>query len=91
MAFPFSVFAALTSGLGSGMIEVTVVSLETDEQIYVRGGRVEFPDRLAVVNIHFRVSEIRFPSPGPYELALSIDGEPIAQRRLEVYTERGQP
>jgi hypothetical protein len=95
-AFPsepasFSAFASLTNSSGSGIIELTAVRLETDEQIYIQRGPVSFPHRLAVVNVHFRVTRIRFPSPGIYAFMLAIDGEIIAQRRIEVHHREGAP
>ena len=87
----FSVFASLMDGSGSGIIELVAVRLETDEQVYSQRGQVMFPHRLAVVNVHFRVSKIRFPSPGLYAFMLFIDGELIAQRRVEVYQREGSP
>jgi hypothetical protein len=81
----FSAFVPLTDGSGTGTIELVAVRLETEEQIYSQQGEVTFPHRFAVINAHFRVSKIRFPAPGSYSFILVVDGDLIAQRRVEVY------
>ena len=81
----FSAFVPLTGSSGTGKIELVAVRLDTLEQIYSQQGEVSFPDRLAVVHAHFRVSKIRFPTPGFYTFMLLVDGDLIAQRRIEVY------
>jgi uncharacterized protein DUF6941 len=93
-AFPsepvaFSVFVPLTDGSGTGTIELVAVRLDTNDQIYAQRGEVVFPHRLAVVNVHFRVSKIRFPAPGSYAFMLLVDSDLIAQRRVEVYQREG--
>ena len=85
----FSAFAPLSDGSGTGTIELVAVRLETDEQIYMQRGEVTFPHRFAVVNAHFRVSKLRFPAPGSYAFMLLVDGDLIAQRRVEVYRREG--
>ena len=87
----FSVFVPLTEGSGTGTIELVAVRLETDDQIYAQRGEVHFPHRFAVVNAHFRVSKIRFPAPGSYAFMLLIDGDLIAQRRVDIYQQGGTP
>jgi hypothetical protein len=85
----FSAFAPLMDGSGTGTIELVAVRLETDDQIYSQQGEVTFPHRFAIVNAHFRVSKIQFPAAGPYSFILLVDGELIAQRRVEVYQREG--
>jgi hypothetical protein len=85
----FSVFIPLVGGSGTGTIVLAAVRLETEEQIYSQQGEVRFPDRFAVINVHFRVSKIRFPAPGSYAFMLLVDSDLIAQRRVEVYQPEG--
>jgi hypothetical protein len=71
--------------MGDGDLELAVVRLaEEEEQIYSQRGRIQFPDRFKVVNAHIRVSRLRFPRPGSYDIRLLIDGDLIAQRRIEI-------
>lgn len=82
---PLSVFAALSGAKGDGIIELAAPRLATDEWVYSRRDRVSFPDRFAVVNVHFRVSRVVFPAAGLDSFMISIDGQLIAQRRLRVH------
>ena len=82
----FSAYFVLTGGTGSGRIEMRVFQIATGDQIYVRRGRITFPDRTDIVNSFFRIRSIRFPSPGFYVFQIFIDDEPIegAERRIRV-------
>jgi hypothetical protein len=80
----FDVFAALTDGVGDATIKLTVTSLATDEMIYEREAQAYFPNRLAEVHVLFRVGECSFPAPGFYQVSLLLDGEWVAQRRLQL-------
>jgi hypothetical protein len=82
---PFSVFAVLTDGLGDATIKLSVSQLDTQEQVLSREMPGHFPDRLAELRIHFRISQASFPSPGWYQVSLLVDGEWVAQRRIRVY------
>lgn len=82
----FALFAALTDGLGDGIIEVVVTRLETDERIYMRQYPVHFPDRRVEVRTVFRINECPFPAAGRYQFTLLLDGEWLAQRDLQVTT-----
>ena len=68
---------------------MVAVRLDSLEQIYSQQGEVSFPGRLAVVHAHFRVSKIRFPTPGFYAFMLLVDGDLIAQNRVEIYQQKG--
>jgi hypothetical protein len=88
-AFPsppqsFYVFAALTGGLGDGIIQSLAHRLDTFEEIYSVERQDHFPDRLVEVRVLFRVSKCSFPVPGQYQFSLRIDQGLIAQCRLQV-------
>jgi hypothetical protein len=80
----FVVHSLLTEGLGECTIDLLVRKLETDEEVYHATLPVRFPDRLMEVCVLFRVSRCVFPSPGTYEFALLLDGEWLAQRRIQL-------
>jgi hypothetical protein len=89
---PFSVFCTLTDAAGSGTIRLEVRRLTDDsshfggtELIYIQQGPIEFPDRLRILNVHFRLTKLRFPRPGSYLFTLRVDGEWVADRKLRVY------
>src|SRR5207248_6172022 len=56
-ALPFSVFAVLTDGLGSGTIELGIVHMETNEVLYSHQGVLTFPDIVTEVMYHFRLRQ----------------------------------
>jgi hypothetical protein len=81
----FDAFAALTDGLGTGIIDLVVRQLETDAELTAQSRELTFPDPLHVVNMRFRFRELSFPAAGSYLFVLLVDGEEIATRRVRVY------
>jgi len=95
-AFPsspqrFDVFAALTDSVGKVIITLTVVHLDTNEEIYAQRMTVDFHDPLRVVNLRFRVRQLTFDVAGTYLFALMVDDQEIAARRVRVYQIGGSP
>lgn len=89
---PFFVFAALTAGYGDATITLTLTRLDTDDEVLTRDlTRIHFPDKLEEVQLLVQVEDWSFPAAGWYEFALLVDGEGIAQRRLEVTMSEEQP
>lgn len=86
-ATPFSVYAALTDGLGDVTMELVVVRLDTGEEIYNRRHVVRFQDKLSELRFHLRITQCSFPVAGHDQFTLLADGEWLAQRRLRVYLE----
>jgi hypothetical protein len=82
---PFSVFAVLTNGLGDVNVNLVVTQLDTDAEVYVDQMPVHFPDKLAEINLHFRMRRCEFPDAGWYQFTLLADGQWVAQRRVNVY------
>jgi hypothetical protein len=81
----FDIFAALTDMRGDVIMDLSVVHLDTDQEIYSRRLTVHFPDPLRVVNLRIEVGELIYPGPGTYLFALAIGDEEIAARRVRVY------
>jgi len=84
-ALPFSVFAALSDGLGVVTIRLVITRLDTGAQIFSRENQVNFMDKLTEVYFHFRVRTCVFPAAGWYEAVLLANGEWLAHRRFRVY------
>src|SRR5947207_1192693 len=53
----FDAFAALTDGLGTGIIDLIVTRMETDKEIGVQSRELTFPDPLHMVHLRFRFRE----------------------------------
>jgi hypothetical protein len=85
VADPFSVFSILTNGLGKSRIRLVAGQADKDEIVYEREVEVDFPDKLAQVYLHFRISDCEFPEPGLYEFTLLVDNEWVADRPLRIY------
>jgi hypothetical protein len=89
-AFPtapqrFDIFAALTDGLGEVTITLSVIHLETDEEIYSQQMTLQFPDPLRVVHFRLRVRQLVYEVAGTYLFALAVGDDEIAARRVRVY------
>src|SRR2546421_1735564 len=65
----FDVFAALTDGAGDVTMTLSVVHLDTNEEIYAQRMAVHFADPLRVVNLRFRVRQLIFDAAGTYLFA----------------------
>src|SRR5437879_11673689 len=50
----FDIFAALTDGQGDVTMTLTVVRLDTNQEVYSQRMTVSFPDPLRVVHLQFR-------------------------------------
>ena len=83
---PFSVYAVLTDAFGNATMEINIVSLATDEEIYSYFGALHFADKLTELRVHVRVRECKFSQAGRYQVSLLVDGEPIAQRVIDIYS-----
>ena len=81
----FDLFAAFTDGLGDVRMVLSIVHLDTNEEIYTQEMTVSFPDPLRVVNLRFRVRQLIYEAAGTYLFALTADDHDIAARRVHVY------
>ena len=88
-AFPspperFAFAAILTGGQGDGTLDLVLMRLETEEETYAMQRRIQFPGRLAEVQVVFHVRDCSFPAPGHYDATLFVDGDPVARRKFSV-------
>ena len=82
--FPFVVFALLTDGLGEIPLEVVIQRLDTLDEIYFRTVSFRFASPLQEVQFLLRVRDCSFPVSGAYQVALLVESEPLAQRRIQI-------
>src|SRR5436190_23692934 len=61
---PFSVFASLIDGEGDESVELSVTEVSSDKEIDVLRRPIHFSDRLAEMQVRFRLNECVFPAPG---------------------------
>ncbi len=81
----FDIFVALTDGLGDVTMTLSVVHLETNEEVYSQKLTVRFPDPLQIVNLCFRIRKLIYESLGSYLFVLTADDQELAARRVRVY------
>jgi hypothetical protein len=85
---PFTVYAALTDGVGEGVGKLAITRLDTNDTIYTHQRWFAFPsDRLVPVNMEIRVRACVFPVPGRYAVSLHFDDEVASERTLLVEEE----
>lgn len=80
----FTAHVVLTEGVGTGIIDLVISSLETNREVSQRRVSIRFPDRLMEMRLLFNVANCVFPAPGAYQLMLVLDGECLALRRIQV-------
>lgn len=82
-------FAALSNGFGQFPITLRIQLLDQLELIYEHASNVMFLDRLAEVRYYLRIRDLRFPKPGSYGFSLLLDGEVLADTRIDVRKREG--
>ena len=80
----FSVFTALTGGLGPVMMRVMVSRVVDNRVVYWRDHRAVFRDRVIETRFILRVTDVQFPDPGQYVVEILADGEWVAQTTISV-------
>jgi hypothetical protein len=80
----FIVYAVLIDGSGTCRVQLSIVELETAEEIYHFRGTAAFVDRLTELRLRFSVNNCSFPRSGKYQVVLLVDDELVAQRSLVV-------
>jgi len=87
----FDVYANLTDGQGRMRLALIVSDVETGDQILNHTVAIELPDPLAVAHVRFRLRDVSFPTAGQYLFELSVEGEIICHRRLNLNYVEEQP
>lgn len=81
---PFSLFLALTDGVGHAKIDLVMKRLQNGDELHRQTVVVEFAGKLEETHLLFRVDDWNFPDPGWFEFSVFVDGNLLAQRKLEV-------
>jgi hypothetical protein len=80
----FSVFAAMTDGMGNIVLKLVVQRLDTAEDVFHESRTLPFADRLQEVRFLFRVRNCSFPVAGRYDLILFANGSELARHRINI-------
>ena len=59
----FAVAGVLTGGQGGATVDLVITRLETEDETYAIQRRIDFPGRLAEVQIVFHIRDCSFPAP----------------------------
>jgi hypothetical protein len=81
---PFSVYTTLTGGQGQGIIELMILNVETEEEIYNLRYWRGFTDPRLIIHHEMIARRCVFPTPGRYLAILRFDGRQLASRPFDV-------
>jgi hypothetical protein len=76
--------AFLVDGLGEGDLDLNILQLSTDKEIFRMRRRISIDDSLNVARLIIRFAGLVFPSEGGYEVSLRVDKEPFAHRTINI-------
>ena len=86
---PWWIYAAVDNVAGSVPYALNLVSDETDQVVVGISGDITVQDGPRGVEMQVRIPNAVFPSPGRYNLSLSLGGERVGGRVLRVSPVRG--
>ncbi len=89
LGFDFTVFALFIDGDGTLAFRVEIERLGTGELVHEFPTAIPFKDRLIETPFHLKLSGVTFPEPGGYEVSLTIEDEPIARCRIQLFEIHG--
>jgi hypothetical protein len=82
---PFVVFLQLYDGIGRYKLSMEANALGDDARVArATIGDVDFPERLAKMDIAIPVDSIFVPRPGRFELVVFVDGQELARQYFSV-------
>ncbi len=79
-----NVFVSLTDGRGQPSALLRCIRSEDDQVLFSARGQIEFPDPLAVVDLHFRICGCEFPTEGEYRFQFFCNGRLLRERKFYV-------
>lgn len=79
-----SVYVVLTNGRGRVSCLLRMTSLEDGQEVFSYPGEVDFSDPLSVIELDFKIQQLRLEKEGEYSIELIADGEFLGSRKLRV-------
>lgn len=84
------IFLQLYDGIGEYGLSIALHNLSDNTSIAAPIlVSLDFPERLAKMDVAFPVASLRLPRPGRYELAVLLDGQELAPQIFEAEVEDG--
>ncbi len=87
----FTVYTEVYDAEAEGIMELVLMRLETEKEIYFQRKWFASSDRQLTYRLEWRVSKCVFPAPGRYLLKLRLDRRELSRRYLEVRTREKAP
>lgn len=85
---PFMLFLQLYDGIGRYGVCIEARALDDDTSVArATLSDVDFPERLAKIEMMVPVDSVLLPRPGRYELALLLDGQELAKQHFDAETD----
>jgi hypothetical protein len=85
---PFMVFVQLYDGIGRYRVTMALNALDDDTSVaWAALPDVDFPDRLAKMEMIIPVDSVLLPRPGRYELIVLLDGQELARQHFDAETD----
>lgn len=85
---PFVVFVQLYDGIGRYRVNMEVNALDDDTSVArATLPDLDFPDRLAKIDMMIPVKSVFVPRPGRYELIVLLDGQELARQHFDAETD----
>jgi len=82
----FTIYAMLYDGLGEGVIEVRIIRMDNEQELYRHERWARFAGQGIQYQHEVKVTRCVFPTPGRYGVILRFDGEIIDSRILEIFS-----
>ena len=90
-SIPFVVFVQLYDGIGRYQLAIEIRDLVGDTSIRVALlSNLEFPERLAKMDLVLPIEFVRLPREGRYEFAVVLDGEELASQPINAELSNGR-
>jgi hypothetical protein len=84
-----TVYGTLFDGDGEGTMELGIVRLETEVEVYRYQRWHAFAGRGRLMHLEIRPTKCVFPAPGRYSLTHRFDGQLLTHHYLDVIREKG--
>lgn len=86
----FTIFLQVYDGIGRYSMVVGFNDLADDSTIAeIKFDDLDFPDRLAKIDITIPLDFVQLPRPGRYELVIFVDGQPLARQHFDAEADDG--
>lgn len=88
---PFTIYLQVYDGIGRYSLEIEINDLADDSRVAVsKLDDLDFPDRLAKIDITIPIDFVPLPRAGRYELVVYAGGQPMARQHFNAEADDGE-